>query len=96
MTSKKQAISVLKKIIDPELGIDIYTLGLIYEIKINQKNNIFIKMTLTTPFCPYGPAILDEISEGLKKRGFKSPEVELVFEKPWEPSKKVKMILGLQ
>ena len=94
--TKKHAVSILKKVIDPELHVDIYNLELIYEIEVGSENEIKIKMTLTTPFCPYGPALLHEIKDKLKQKGFINPEVEVVFEPLWEPSEKVKILLGLQ
>ena len=94
--TKKHAVSVLKKVIDPELHVDIYNLELIYGIDVGSENEIKIKMTLTTPFCPYGPALINEIKDKLKQKGFINPEIELVFEPLWEPSEKVKMLLGLQ
>lgn len=93
--TKQNAISVLKKINDPELGLDIYTLELIYEINVKDDNSITIKMTFTSPFCPYGPSLINEITGKLKAKGFKNSEIEIVFEPLWAPSDKVKMLLGL-
>lgn len=93
--SKADAISALKKIIDPEIGLDIYNLELIYGITVSG-DSVTIKMTLTSPTCPYGPMILREVKEKLQKKGFKNPTIELVFEPAWKPSDKVKMLLGLQ
>lgn len=94
--TKKEAVLVLKKIMDPEIGLDIYNLELIYGITIKPDNSVLIKMTLTSPTCPFGPAIIREVKEKLQKKGFKKPEVEVVFEPAWTPSDKVKMLLGLQ
>lgn len=93
--TKKHAISSLKKVVDPELELDIYTLGLIYEIKILEDNSISIDMTLTSPSCPYAPMLVNDIKNKLEKKGFKNPKIEFVFDPPWEPSEKVKMLLGL-
>jgi len=93
--TKKEAVSVLKKISDPELGLDIYNLELIYNIDVKKDNSILVKMTLTSPMCPFGPAIIGEVKEKLQKKGFKNPQVDVVFEPPWKPSDKVKMLLGL-
>ena len=93
--TKADAVSVLKKIMDPELGLDIYNLELIYGINLSG-DSITIKMTLTSPTCPYGPAIIGEVKEMLKKKGFKNPNIDIVFEPAWKPSDKVKMLLGLQ
>ncbi|MEK6760400.1 MAG: metal-sulfur cluster assembly factor [Nanoarchaeota archaeon] len=93
--SKQDAISVLKKVIDPEIGLDIYNLELIYGVNVSG-DSVNIKMTLTSPTCPYGPMILREVKEKLQKKGFKNPTVDVVFEPAWKPSDKVKMLLGLQ
>lgn len=93
--TKKDAISALKKVQDPEIELDVYTLGLIYDINIKSDNSIFIKMTLTSPSCPFAPMIAEEIKTNLRKKGFKNPEIEFVFDPPWFPSDKVKMLLGL-
>ncbi len=94
--SKQDAVSVLKKIMDPEIGLDIYNLELIYGIIIKPDNSVLIKMTLTSPTCPFGPAIIKEVKEKLQKKGFRNPMVDVVFEPSWKPSDKVKMLLGLQ
>jgi len=57
MPTKEQIIAALKTVIDPEIHADVYTLGLIYDIKVGE-NGIDILMTLTTPFCPYGDEIV--------------------------------------
>ncbi len=93
--SQESAIEALKSVEDPELGIDVWNLGLIYKIDIKEKNKINIDMTFTTPFCPYGPTLIEDVKDSLKKAGFKTPEVEITFEPPWEPTDEVKMMLGL-
>ena len=94
--TKKHAVSALKKVTDPELGLDIYTLELVYDITINNDDSVIVKMTLTSPMCPYGPALMKDVKEKLKQKGFKNTEIDLVFEPMWVPSEKVKMLLGLQ
>ncbi|MEM2131309.1 MAG: metal-sulfur cluster assembly factor [Candidatus Woesearchaeota archaeon] len=100
---KDKAIDVLKRVDDPELGLDVYTLGLIYELKItNQKKNknnynVFIKMTFTTPLCPYGPMLMELIESALKEeiKEINSVKIEITFEPPWQPSEELKTALGL-
>ena len=92
--TQEHAIELLKKVIDPELGIDIYTLGLVYEIAIKERE-IFIKMTFTSPLCPYGPILVEDVKKNLIGGGFKEADVEVVFTPVWEPSKEVRMMLGL-
>ena len=94
--NKKHAVSALKKVTDPELGLDIYTLELVYDINVKEDNSVIVKMTLTSPMCPYGPSLMNDVKEKLKGKGFKNPEIDLVFEPMWVPSEKVKMLLGLQ
>ncbi len=96
MATREQAIEVLKKCEDPELHIDVWTLGLIYDLQIRANDSIYIKMTLTTPFCPYGDALMGEIQEKLMKLdGIKGVEIELTFEPPWKPSDELKDMLGV-
>ena len=95
MLKKEQIIEELKKVVDPELGLDVYTLGLIYEIKIKGKK-VDIKMTLTSPMCPYGPQIIEEIKSRV---GSINKEIEvqpiLVFDPPWKISDEIRSILGI-
>mgnify|MGYP001608294357 CR=1 FL=1 len=87
-------IEVLKKIKDPELNLDIWTLELIYDIKRKENKNVEIEMTFTSPMCPYGPQLLAEVKENLKKIGFDS-QIELTFNPLWQPSESVKEMLGI-
>ncbi len=96
--TKDDAIAALSKAVDPEIQIDVWTLGLIYAIEITgetSEQRIYIKMTLTTPFCPYAPMLIQDVKNELAKTGFKEPQVEIVFDPPWEPSDELKMYLGL-
>ena len=93
--SRAAAIAAIKTVSDPEIGIDLWTLGLIYKIDIRQGGSIFIKMTFTTPTCPYAPMLVEQVKDALKKKGFKRPNVEFVFDPPWEPSEEVRMMLGM-
>ncbi|MEK6826084.1 MAG: metal-sulfur cluster assembly factor [Nanoarchaeota archaeon] len=89
----KKIIEALKQVEDPELGIDIWSLELIYDIDINE-NNLDIKMTFTSPMCPYGPQLVDSVKEKLKEINYE-PNIEIVFSPFWKPSEEVKEILGL-
>ena len=86
-------IEALKTVKDPELGLDIYSLGLIYEMKIGE-DGIDILMTLTTPFCPYGDEIIQSVEKALKKFGLEV-RVNITFEPEWVPSEDLKISLGL-
>jgi metal-sulfur cluster biosynthetic enzyme len=96
MIKQEQVVEVLKTIDDPELGVDVWSLGLIYEVKI-VKDIVKIKMTFTTPMCPYGPMLLDSIEDGIKSKlkEVKNVKVEVVFEPPWEPSDELKAMFGV-
>ena len=96
MLTKEDAITALKNVKDPELDIDVYTLGLIYDITIKEENVIHIKMTLTTPFCPLVGPIKADIKAKLQEAGFKNPELEVVFDPPWEPTEAIKRLIELK
>ncbi len=85
MVSKKKIEAVLKTIPDPEIGVSLWDLGLIYGIQIDSKTgNVVILMTLTTIGCPLFNLIADPIrAEIIKLPGVKGVEVELTFEPPW-------------
>ncbi len=92
---KDKLIEALKTVYDPELHIDIWTLGLIYSVKVS-KDTANIKMTFTTPFCPYAPVLMEEIENKVKKiKGIKQVNIDVVFEPLWKPSKELKAMLGL-
>lgn len=89
---KESIIEILKTIEDPELRLDVWTLGLIREINIRTKE-IYIKMTFTSPMCPFGEVLMDEIKS---KVGKLLPVVlELSFEPPWQPTEELKEVLGI-
>jgi metal-sulfur cluster biosynthetic enzyme len=97
MITKKKIIEALKEVVDPELGINVIDLGLIYDIKIEDEN-VFIKMTLTSPFCPMSQFLASEVENKIKELGAKNVKVQLVFEPPWSPermSKKAKKLLAI-
>ena len=96
MLDKEAIIEVLKTIEDPELFIDIWFLGLIYSIDIDDEGKITLEMTFTSPMCPAGPQLLDEVKTKVGGiEGVKEVIVNLVFSPPWEPSEEIKMMLGL-
>ncbi|OGG30297.1 hypothetical protein A3A63_04015 [Candidatus Gottesmanbacteria bacterium RIFCSPLOWO2_01_FULL_46_9] len=97
MVTKKQVEKVLDGIPDPELGISILQLGLIYGVEI-KSDNVRIIMTLTSIGCPLFDHIAGPIRERLRKvKGVKKIDIDLTFEPPWSPdtmSKEAKMQLG--
>ncbi|MEK6904528.1 MAG: metal-sulfur cluster assembly factor [Nanoarchaeota archaeon] len=95
MVTKDKVIEVLKTVKDPEIHIDIYTLGLIYNIEAD-KDSVKILMTLTTPQCPYGPQLMDDLKQALKKKArAKNVELSLTFNPPWKPSDELRKMLGV-
>tara|TARA_Y100000310_G_scaffold10682_1_gene11364 strand:- start:3007 stop:3300 length:294 start_codon:yes stop_codon:yes gene_type:complete len=93
--TKEAAIEELKTIEDPELHIDVWTLGLIRDIDLKSKKETKITMTLTSPACPYAPVLMDAVKYALENKGFPETKIELTFDPPWEPSDDIKMMLGL-
>ncbi len=71
----------LREVVDPEIGYDIISLGLVYSIEVDGKR-ARIEMTLTTPFCPYGPMLVDEVRKKAEELGYEA-EVDVVFDPPW-------------
>ena len=94
MITKDQVVAALKTCNDPELNIDIWTLGLIYKLNV-QKEDVKIDMTFTTPLCPYGPMLVEQIKSALLNMGAKKVDLDVVFNPPWKPSEEVKELLGM-
>ena len=87
MVSKDEIVSVLKDCYDPEIPINIWDLGLVYDISIDNEN-VGIKMTLTAPGCMMGGMIAEEVKAKVKAvSGVKDAKVELVWDPPWTPDK---------
>jgi FeS assembly SUF system protein len=82
---EEKVIEALKRVHDPEIPVNIYDLGLVYELKIDDSSVVYIKMTLTTPNCPIAedmPGIV--YNEVRSVEGVKEVKVELVFDPPWD------------
>lgn len=95
MITKEELIEdVFKKYVDPELGIDIWTLGLVYNVEINE-DKVKVLLTFTSPFCPYGPQMVDELKEMIINKLAKEVEIEVTFDPPWKPSEELKEMLGM-
>ncbi len=86
--------NVFKKYEDPELHIDVWTLGLIYDIIIDG-SDVEILLTFTTPFCPFGPEMVEDIEELIKKEGFTNVKITITFDPPWKPSDELREMLGV-
>jgi metal-sulfur cluster biosynthetic enzyme len=93
---REEIDEVLRNTMDPELGIDLVTLGLIYETHFDEKaQKLRIVMTFTTPLCPYGPQIVGEIKSKFRALGLEDVSVDVVFDPPWEPNPEVRAMLGV-
>ncbi len=96
---KDVVIGVLKNIFDPEIPVNIFDLGLIYKIDVDEKYNVKILMTLTSPNCPVAENMPAEVNENVKNiNGINNVKVELTFEPPWDQkniSNEAKLELGL-
>jgi FeS assembly SUF system protein len=81
-------IQELKKVYDPEIPVDIYELGLIYKVDINDDRHVDIEMTLTAPACPVAGEMPGWVEDAARKvEGVKSAKASLVFDPPWDPSR---------
>ena len=80
-------VLAIKQVYDPEIPVNVYDLGLIYELVINKKHEAYIKMTFTAPTCPMADEVLAEVKKSVADvPGIQSCEVELTFEPPWDQS----------
>ena len=95
---KNKIVEEIKKIYDPEIPVNIYDLGLIYDILADEKNNVKVNMTLTTPNCPVAESLPLEVKNKIADiEGVKSSEVEMTFDPPWTRdlmSEEAKLELG--
>jgi len=95
----EKIVNVLKTIYDPEIPVDIYELGLIYDVFVNEDFDVKILMTLTTPNCPVAETLPLEVEEKVKSlNAVKGAEVEITFDPPWTQelmSEEAKLELGM-
>jgi FeS assembly SUF system protein len=85
---QSSVVDVLKSIYDPEIPVDIYELGLIYDVEISEDGDATITMTLTTPHCPVAESLPNEVElRVLSVPGIRDAVVNLVWDPPWDPSK---------
>jgi len=95
----EKIVGTLKTIFDPEIPVDIYELGLIYDVLVNEDFEVKIMMTLTTPNCPVAESLPKEVEEKVKSLDeVKSAEVEITFDPPWTQdlmSEEAKLELGM-
>ena len=85
---KEKIIKEIKKVYDPEIPVNIYELGLIYKIDIDEKSNVKVDMTLTSPNCPVAESLPKQVEECiLKVKGASDVKLNLVWDPPWDKSK---------
>ena len=88
MDLKEKVIEEIKKIYDPEIPVNIYELGLIYKIEVDQKNKVKVDMTLTSPNCPVAESLPNQVKENIMKvEGVSEVDLNLVWEPPWTKDK---------
>jgi metal-sulfur cluster biosynthetic enzyme len=97
--TKEDVIAVLKNVLDPDIQMNIVDLGLVYEVVVRENRSVHIQMTLTTPACPYGPELIENVKTMLLiLKGVKHVAVDVVFDPPWSKdrmSEEAKLELGL-
>lgn len=95
---REKVVSAIKSVYDPEIPVDVYELGLIYEINIYPVNNVYILMTLTSPACPAAETIPNEVEQKIKEiEGVNDVKVEITFDPPFSQdmmSETAKLELG--
>jgi FeS assembly SUF system protein len=96
---EQNIVKVLKNIYDPEIPVNIYDLGLIYEIIVNDNAEVDVTMTLTAPNCPVADELVENVNEGIRDiAGVKDVSIKLTFEPPWDMSylsEEAKLELGM-
>jgi metal-sulfur cluster biosynthetic enzyme len=74
--------------------VDIWTLGLIYDVKV-EDGEVKIKMTYTTPTCPWGPQMVEDLKKKISERGAARVDIEVTFDPPWQPKENLRKLLGV-
>ena len=99
LQTEEKIVTMLKTVYDPEMPVNIYDLGLIYKVDIDEERNVRIDMTLTAPNCPAADFILEDVRQKIESiDGVKSVEVNLVFEPEWDRdmmTEEAKLELGM-
>lgn len=95
----QQLRTALKRVIDPEIFENIVDLGLVYNVEVLPDDQVLVTMTLTTPHCPMGPEIIQNVEKTIREEGAASVEVKIVWEPQWTPfmmTDELKAQLGLE
>ena len=95
---REEVIEILKTCFDPEIPVNIWELGLIYEVNVSPENAVEVLMTLTSPFCPVAQSLPEEVKQKIQGiDGVSDVTIEMTFEPPWEMSmmsEEAKLTLG--
>ncbi len=98
-TLEQRVIAAMRQVYDPEISVNIYDLGLIYDLQINQQKEVAIKMTLTAPGCPVAGILPGQVADAVRAvDGIQDAQVELVWDPPWDQdriSDEARLTLGL-
>ena len=85
---KENVIAEIKKIFDPEIPVNIYELGLIYKVEVDEVNKVYIEMTLTSPNCPVAESLPKDVKDNtMKVEGVSDVDLQLVWDTPWDKDK---------
>lgn len=99
MVTKEKVFEALKQVIDFEIGLDIVSLGLVYNVAVDEESNVTITMTMTTPACPLAGLILQDAEDKVRQiEGVKDVKINLTFDPPWTPdrmSEEIKKKFGI-
>jgi len=88
ITLQRDVVRALRQVFDPEIPVNIYDLGLIYDITIDDEQKVFIKMTMTAPNCPMADDLFMQVNEAVRDvPGVTDCAVEVVFDPPWDKSR---------
>jgi metal-sulfur cluster biosynthetic enzyme len=83
--TEEQVKEALTNVYDPEIGMNVIELGLVYDIEVDDEDNVSIEMTLTSPGCPLGEILTQQVDHVLRAIGAKSTRVDIVWSPPWTP-----------
>jgi FeS assembly SUF system protein len=100
MTLQDQVVAALRKVYDPEMPVNIYELGLVYDCSVNESGEVALRMTLTAPNCPVAGTLPGEVERAVRSvAGVTAVKLELVFDPPWTKarmSEAAKLALGIE
>ena len=100
MNLEKDIVLALRTVYDPEIPVNIYDLGLIYEIRVDEGQKVYIKMTFTAPNCPMADEVLEQVKEVVRDvPGVVDVDIDLVFEPAWDKSRlseEARLALGME